>query len=82
MSETNLIECKYGNHFCKPEDFTESGLNNKCYTICRNCVRVRRNKYRHKYQDKYNQSKREYNRQWIANKRAQNKQQDKQELSV
>lgn len=49
MSELYLIECKYGKHLCKSEDFTESGLNNKCYTICRECAKIKKNKNRQKH---------------------------------
>lgn len=62
MSESNLIECKYSNHFCKPEDFTKSGLKNGCYAICRGCETIKKRKYREKYNDKLKEKVREGNR--------------------
>lgn len=81
MTTNNLIECAYGHHMAdKDKDFTKSGLSN-IYIICRECTRVRRNKYRTKYRDHYNESKREYDRIWRANKRAQEKQNQEIALS-
>ena len=68
MSENNLIECQYGHHMCKREEFTQSGLDNK-YTICRKCNATKSKKYRQLHRDKYNNSRRDCSRIWQQNKR-------------
>ena len=64
MSESNLlnlIECKYGHHMVnKDNDFTPSGLNNECYSICRKCEAEKKRKYRQKYNDEYKMKQKRY----------------------
>jgi hypothetical protein len=69
MSESKLIECKYGKHLAEKSNFTESGLNN-IYKICKSCNCEKTKKYRQLNREKSNESRREYNRIWITNKRA------------
>lgn len=73
MENKNIIECTYGHHETCETNFSKSGLNNKYYTICKDCSRKKLNDYRKRNKEKVNEKAKDYQREYMKKWRQQKK---------